>query len=121
MLTTAVSQTVKTGPLGISPSKPQFRQIGSSNYQLQTIPNPTQATTQLQAIDAEAAKSSPVLKFIDDPAMFDLEALTCHSCNKSFKTPKAFSNHRDKHQVCYSYSSGIIFKHNQQPFYLFLG
>ena len=41
----------------------------------------------------------PTLKYIDDPSLFDLDALTCHACNKSFKNTRAFKLHRDRHQV----------------------
>ena len=40
----------------------------------------------------------PVLKFIEDESLFDLDALTCHACNKSFKNTRAFKLHRDRHQ-----------------------
>merc|ERR1712051_295101 len=40
----------------------------------------------------------PSLKFIEDESLFDLDALTCHACNKSFKNTRAFKLHRDRHQ-----------------------
>jgi hypothetical protein len=45
----------------------------------------------------------PTLKYIDDPSLFDLDALTCHACNKSFKNTRAFKLHRDRHQVQLSF------------------
>jgi len=61
--------------------------------------------TTIQSLEArrvqkgESPKVPLTLTYIDDPAMFDIEALTCHPCNKSFKTPRAFGIHRNKHQV----------------------
>jgi hypothetical protein len=54
--------------------------------------------------DQDRSKLSPTsmlpsLKYIDDPSLFDLDALTCHACNKSFKNTRAFKLHRDRHQV----------------------
>lgn len=108
-------------PHGVVLSQPQFRRTGGSNCQLQAPPIETMSN-QMQAQMATPVKlvHAEVLKFIDDPAMFDLEALTCHSCNKSFKTPKAFSNHRDKHQVCCSFTSTISTKYLNLTF-LMLG
>ncbi len=38
------------------------------------------------------------LPYITDQSLFDLDALTCHACNKSFKNTRAFKLHRDRHQ-----------------------
>ena len=56
----------------------------------------------LQASSPTPSTSSgsglPSLKFIEDESLFDLDALTCHACNKSFKNTRAFKLHRDRHQ-----------------------
>ena len=68
-------------------------------------PPMTFAPTQVDIVaDQDRSKLSPTsmlpsLKYIDDPSLFDLDALTCHACNKSFKNTRAFKLHRDRHQV----------------------
>ena len=56
----------------------------------QHAPSPTPSSS--------SGSNLPTLKFIEDESLFDLDALTCHACNKSFKNTRAFKLHRDRHQ-----------------------
>ena len=51
----------------------------------------------------------PSLKFIEDESLFDLDALTCHACNKSFKNTRAFKLHRDRHQGALKHKVSFMF------------
>ena len=57
---------------------------------IHSAPSPTPSSS--------SGSNVPTLKYIEDESLFDLDALTCHACNKSFKNTRAFKLHRDRHQ-----------------------
>ena len=70
-----------------------------------TTPLPPGISEMLKPIHAPSPTPSSssgsnvtTLKYIEDESLFDLDALTCHACNKSFKNTRAFKLHRDRHQ-----------------------
>ena len=89
----------------VTPATAMAATVTTPTPALPTVPIPMQQQQQPDIIsDQDRSKLSPTsmlptLKYIDDPSLFDLDALTCHACNKSFKNTRAFKLHRDRHQV----------------------
>ena len=77
----------------IMTSTVQVSSINASDHLIkpvQAAPSPTPSSS--------SGSGVPTLKYIEDESLFDLDALTCHACNKSFKNTRAFKLHRDRHQ-----------------------
>ena len=86
----AVAAATATAMLpSLVPSEPKDM-FTSTKSQPIHAPSPTPSSS--------SGSGVPVLKFIEDESLFDLDALTCHACNKSFKNTRAFKLHRDRHQ-----------------------
>ena len=82
------------------PSLPMLPQHPAMPPKTAALPvTPVPASGSLPDEDRSKLSPLPTLKYIDDPSLFDLDALTCHACNKSFKNTRAFKLHRDRHQV----------------------
>ena len=82
----AAPATVAAALASLVPTEPPV----STKSQPLHAPSPTPSSS--------SGSGLPVLKFIEDESLFDLDALTCHACNKSFKNTRAFKLHRDRHQ-----------------------
>merc|ERR1712156_325930 len=87
----AAAATVATMLPSLVPSDPKDMFVSTkSQPPIVHAPSPTPSSS--------SGSGLPVLKFIEDESLFDLDALTCHACNKSFKNTRAFKLHRDRHQ-----------------------
>ena len=82
------STTNASTPTPISAIPPIATEILTVNHIQSSSPTPS----------TSSGSGLPSLKFIEDESLFDLDALTCHACNKSFKNTRAFKLHRDRHQ-----------------------
>ena len=89
---TSIPPPPPIAPSSIVTSTVQVASIASNDHLMKPVhaPSPTPSSS--------SGSGVPTLKYIEDESLFDLDALTCHACNKSFKNTRAFKLHRDRHQ-----------------------